>query len=198
MRVANETSKIGGALDRLGGALKNSFTPKGWEAAAKASEQAAKAGAEAVPEVAAGGVGRILAAPFRGAGKAGIWLVEQPVALIMKPVKWSLNGVAATFEKFPRAAPVVAVGAALLSAGSWLSHRKSQNLEAQAIAQMQALEAQQAAQPSYMNSVSPAEMAAMNARMQAGGQAGAGHAASVEAARSQVPAPEAAGAAAAL
>lgn len=130
--------------------------------------------------------------------KVGLKVAEAPIAVMMVPLKWIAAAPGAFFKAFPRFAPVATVVGTVVGVGSWLSHRKSRNLEAQAIAQMQALEAQAgfAPQPSYMNSVSPAETAALDARMQADGKAMPGHAAAVDAAR-QAPA-QSAGAAAAL
>lgn len=128
--------------------------------------------------------------------RAGVWIVEQPVGLAMKPVRWTLNGGASLFSHFPKAAPVAAVLGAAVAGGTWFAKRDSKKLEAQgeAIQQMQMAQAM-ADQPSYMNSASQMDVDARIAADRASGVTGASQE-ELLAARRQVPAPEAANAAA--
>lgn len=125
--------------------------------------------------------------------KFGWRIVEVPTTVVvLKPAKYILNGGAAPFEHFPKAAPVGVVLAGAAAGGSWLANRNSQNLQAQSdmLAQMQMAQAQP--MQSYMNSASQADVDARIAYDRANGVAGAAgsRADAVMAARQQTPAPE--------
>lgn len=128
--------------------------------------------------------------------RAGVWIVEQPVGLAMKPVRWTLGAGASAFSHFPKAAPVAAVLGTAVAGGTWFANRESKKLQQQgeAIQQMQMAQAM-ADQPSYMNSASQVDVDARIAADRASGVTGASQE-ELLAARRQVPAPEAANAAA--
>lgn len=188
--IRKEGSAIGVAAGRLGDALKTSFTPAGW----KAAGEEAKLVAQEAASVASKGSGfGSKWNPLMWGPLTGLWIAKQPIAIAMKPAKWGLNFVAATFEKFPRAMPVLALGAAAVAAGSWFSKRGSQNLQAQgeAVQQMQIAQAMGSQpQQSYMNSVSPDESAMLAAMQKQGSEQGGSKAEAVMAARKPIDGPE--------
>lgn len=100
--------------------------------------------------------------------------------LISKPFRVAANN--------PKTALVVGGLLSVIGLGGYLKGRAENRTEREA--QEALARAQVQAQPSYMNSVSQADMDAMNARMQADGKVVASHAAAVDAARAQMPAPE--------
>ena len=59
------------------------------------------------------GLGSVFAWPFKASAKVGLWIVEQPVALALKPVKGLVNGIGGVFTKSPRTA---LAGTAILGA----------------------------------------------------------------------------------
>lgn len=122
--------------------------------------------------------------------RAGFWVVEQPIALLMKPVKW-ISGAAA---KRPITAAVIGAGAVAAAIGNSMARNKAGALQAQADT-MEAMAAAQAAAPqvSYMNSASYADVQAKIDADRAAGMA-PGSQAEALAARQGIPAPEAAGA----
>ncbi|MES2984098.1 MAG: hypothetical protein V4735_02800 [Pseudomonadota bacterium] len=162
MGIAREGQQIIGAAQRVGNAFFDSFTnfAKNW-----------KNGSAVAPIVAE--APSVWTAPFRASARAGAWVVEQPIALAMKPVKWALNGTAGFYTKFPRLAPIATVGAAAVAAGSWLSNRKGVALQQQFEGQAMAAQAAGfAPQQSYMNSASQVDVDARIAADKANGVAG--------------------------
>lgn len=122
-------------------------------------------------------------APFRASARAGMWVAEQPIAWVMKPISWMLGAVSGFYTKFPRLAPIATVLGGAAAIGSYFTRRRSEALqENYASMQAQAM-ASQSASP-YMNSVTPDEMAALNAQMKTSA-AGVSHADAVAAARAQ-------------
>ncbi len=202
MKVSKEANAIGDAANNLGSRLKSSFSISGWKAA---SAEAAEVAAERTARVASRnsglgskalrGLGSMVTYPFRVAGsiagstveagasagvKTGLWAAEQPVALAMKPVKWSLNAVAKGFERYPRLAPVASVAAATLGGLHLISRHNAKKAEAhyeyaQQMQAMQMMQAQAAAQQqtpvSYKNSASQADVDARIAADRAAGAA---------------------------
>lgn len=145
--------------------------------------------ANAAPIVESGG----LAKGVKGLFRAGVWIVEQPIGLAMKPVRWTLGAGASAFSHFPKAAPVVAVLGTAVAGGTWFANRESKKLQQQgeAIQQMQMAQAM-AAQPQYMNNPE-ASQAFVDARMAADREQGIGGGSKADAlmaARSKQPAPE--------
>lgn len=152
MKVAKELNGIFDGLGRAGGAFVDGFKNFGanWKAAREAGNVAAEAAR--TPGLWSK-VGSGIAAPFKAIGgasaRAGLWVVEQPVAALLKPVKWTVNGVAGFYTKFKVAAPILTVVGAALGIGSYLAHRRSEALQENfANAQAQAMAAQNA-QPAY-------------------------------------------------
>jgi hypothetical protein len=208
-RIANAGQRFG---DSVGDALRDLF--KRPEAAATAfvkrtaartdarllaeearlEVDAMRRAAEIPVEASNGFLKSLFVAPFKLAAK----IVEQPIALAMKPVRWTLNGGAQLFSHFPKAAPIALILGGAVAGGSWFANRQSKELQSQgeAIAQMQAMQAQASAgQPmqSYMNSASQADVDARMAFDRAQGVAGSpagSKAEAVMAARQPVNAPE--------
>lgn len=174
MRVENEVGGIVNgaqvAAEQLWDGIKN------FPSNVKAAREAAKNAAPVALEASGGNA----FSRFVGAqAKAAVWLVEQPVAFLLKPVKWASRGTAKFYSNNKILAPVLTVGAAAVGIGSWLTHRKAQAAQDQymAVAAM----APQMSNP-YYNSVTPQEAAMLNARLKENSQ-GAGFGDQVMAAR---------------
>lgn len=228
MKASHELSGIWDGLKAIGDAMGGMFDPDKREAKseigkaeraarkelAKAEAAAAREAldartAEAIRDI-ENGVVRVAeksgpgfwskANPLTWPARAGVWVVEQPVALALKPVKWTSKGLGAAFTKAPLLSSLVVAGTAAVGVGSWVANRNGKAMQAQseAIQQMQAMQAaqMQASQPSYKNSASQAEVDARIAADREQGVAGSSKAEAVMAARQPVSAPEAATAAA--
>ncbi len=124
---------------------------------------------------------------MQSAFKSSMWLIEQPFALVLKPVKWVANGLGNAFVKAPVKSTAAAGVVALVAGGTWLANRSSKAMQNELESQAMAAQAM-AAEPSvsYKNSVSADEAALLEGRM----SAGKAHADAVTAARQQVPTPE--------
>lgn len=112
--------------------------------------------------------------------RAALWVIEQPIALLVtKPAAWAMDKGAVAFARFPKLAPAATVAAAAVGVGNWMAHRKTAQLQQDFAAQAAVTQAQPPT--SYMNSVTPADMAVMEARQQE--KSAAPHAGVVEAKR---------------
>lgn len=106
-------------------------------------------------------------------GSAAVWTVRQPVRVA--------SGI---FGRFPVLAPVATVAAGAMIVGDML-HKRTERRAMNEYGQMEAAMQQQAAMAqAQANTVTPAEYAAMEARMKQGGQNG-GFAAGLQADRAQ-------------
>ncbi len=143
-----------------------------------------------------GEIGSAIATPFKAtaktSAKAGLWVVEQPVALAIKPFKWASQGLGTVFTRAPLLATGATAVAALVGIGSWWSRHKAANLQNEYMMQAMAaqqMQATQAPQQSWKNSASQADVDARIAADRAAQAAQMGqapsHAAKVTAATAQ-------------
>jgi hypothetical protein len=114
--------------------------------------------------------------------------VLSPARVVLNVVRWPVDLASASFRRFPKLSVAGATLGVVGIATSFFRNRAEKRTQMAAMEEMMA-PAQGASQSAYMNSVSPQEAAYMEAQMKQGAQA-ADHAATVQAAREKVPAPE--------
>lgn len=113
-----------------------------------------------------------------------------PARVVMNVVRWPVDLASASFRRFPKLSVAGSILGVVGLATAFFRSRAEKRTQMAAMEEMMApVQVAAQAQPSYMNSVSPQEAAYMEAQMKQGAQA-ADHAASVQAAREKVPAPE--------
>lgn len=176
------------------GAIGNAFKPSTW----KAADAAAKAAAAKSPGIFSrmgSGIGSVLKYPFNASARAGLNVVEFPVAVALKPVDAVFKGITKVFTKYPLPALFVSGVGAVVGAGSWVAKRNSAKMQEQHQVLGEYLQAQAAASAaaptSYMNSASYAPVQARIDADIANGT-GPGSQAAAHATRQAAPAPEAA------
>lgn len=121
---------------------------------------------------------KIVVAPV----KAGWYVVSRPIAWTTQLAGYSAEKLGAGFKAHPKMGAVALATGAALGIGHVMNKREERNAQMD-MAQLQAAAAQQQAAmaQAQANTVTPAEYAAMEARMKQGGQAGQGFAAQVRA-----------------
>jgi hypothetical protein len=178
MERARASAKAAETAERSAGKI------AGFKARETAAKQSMKTLEQLADEAAAANPGRLskigskIGNAIGTSFKAGVKLVEVPVAVfVLKPARMALNGTTKLFNAFPKAVPIAVIGTAVVGGATWLANRKSENLQNEFMAQAAATEAAMNAAPqapvSWKNTVTEADMAAMQARREADGKAGA-------------------------
>jgi hypothetical protein len=109
------------------------------------------------------------AAIMGGSAKAGLWVAKKPIEAGLYGVRKGFEGFGSVFRNHPGLAVGGTLVAAAAGVGLWARNRAERDtMESyqQAAMQMQAMRSP------YMNSVTPQEYAAMEARMRQGGDGG--------------------------